>query len=42
MPDIHLFALFMAGALALNVTPGPDMTFVLPPRSASAPAPSST
>jgi threonine/homoserine/homoserine lactone efflux protein len=29
MPDIHLFALFMAGALALNVTPGPDMTFVL-------------
>jgi threonine/homoserine/homoserine lactone efflux protein len=29
MPDFHLFLLFMAGALALNVTPGPDMTFVL-------------
>jgi len=29
VPDPHLFALFMAGALALNLTPGPDMTFVL-------------
>ncbi len=29
MPDLHVFLLFMAGALALNVTPGPDMTFVL-------------
>ena len=29
MPDLHLFALFMAGAIALNLTPGPDMTFVL-------------
>jgi threonine/homoserine/homoserine lactone efflux protein len=29
MIDWHLFALFMAGALALNLTPGPDMTFVL-------------
>ena len=29
MPDANLFLLFMAGALALNVTPGPDMTFVL-------------
>jgi len=29
MPDTDLFLLFMAGALALNITPGPDMTFVL-------------
>ena len=29
MPDIHLFALFMAGALALNVTPASDNAFVL-------------
>ena len=29
MIDPHLFALFMAGALALNLTPGPDMAFVL-------------
>jgi threonine/homoserine/homoserine lactone efflux protein len=29
MPDLHVFVLFMAGALALNITPGPDMTFVL-------------
>jgi threonine/homoserine/homoserine lactone efflux protein len=29
MPDLNVFLLFMAGALALNVTPGPDMTFVL-------------
>lgn len=29
MPELHLFLLFMAGALALNLTPGPDMTFVL-------------
>ncbi len=29
MFDFHLFALFMLGALALNLTPGPDMTFVL-------------
>ena len=29
MFDFHLFALFMVGALALNLTPGPDMTFVL-------------
>lgn len=29
MIDFHLYALFMAGALALNLTPGPDMTFVL-------------
>ena len=29
MPDPNLFLLFMAGALALNITPGPDMTFVL-------------
>jgi hypothetical protein len=28
MLDSHLFALFMVGALALNLTPGPDMTFV--------------
>jgi len=27
--DTHLFAVFMAGALALNLTPGPDMAFVL-------------
>jgi len=27
--NLHLFALFMAGAIALNLTPGPDMTFVL-------------
>ena len=25
----HTFALFMLGAIALNLTPGPDMTFVL-------------
>jgi threonine/homoserine/homoserine lactone efflux protein len=25
----HTFALFMLGAMALNLTPGPDMTFVL-------------
>lgn len=29
MPHLDVFLLFMAGALALNVTPGPDMTFVL-------------
>src|ERR1700687_3895307 len=29
MLDPHVFALFMAGALALNLAPGPDMTFVL-------------
>jgi len=29
MPDPHQFLLFMAAALALNLTPGPDMTFVL-------------
>jgi threonine/homoserine/homoserine lactone efflux protein len=29
MFDLHLFLLFMAGAIALNLTPGPDMTFVL-------------
>ena len=29
MVDLHVFLLFMAGALALNLTPGPDMTFVL-------------
>jgi len=29
MFDLHLFLLFMAGALALNLAPGPDMTFVL-------------
>ena len=29
LPDLHLFALFMTGALVLNLTPGPDMTFVL-------------
>jgi len=27
MFDFHLFALFMVGALALNLTPGPDVTF---------------
>jgi threonine/homoserine/homoserine lactone efflux protein len=29
MPTLDVFLLFMAGALALNITPGPDMTFVL-------------
>jgi threonine/homoserine/homoserine lactone efflux protein len=29
MLDPHLFAVFMAGAIALNLTPGPDMAFVL-------------
>lgn len=29
MIDLQLFAVFMAGALALNLTPGPDMAFVL-------------
>jgi threonine/homoserine/homoserine lactone efflux protein len=29
MLDAHLFALFMLGAVALNLVPGPDMTFVL-------------
>ena len=29
MPHLSAFLLFMAGSLALNVTPGPDMTFVL-------------
>jgi threonine/homoserine/homoserine lactone efflux protein len=29
MPHLDTFLLFMAGALALNITPGPDMTFVL-------------
>ena len=29
MPTLNTFLIFMAGALALNVTPGPDMTFVL-------------
>ncbi|HUO97727.1 MAG TPA: LysE family translocator [Rhizomicrobium sp.] len=29
MIDPNLFLVFMAGALALNITPGPDMTFVL-------------
>jgi threonine/homoserine/homoserine lactone efflux protein len=29
MPHLDTFLIFMAGALALNVTPGPDMTFVL-------------
>jgi threonine/homoserine/homoserine lactone efflux protein len=29
MPDLHQFLLFAAAALALNLTPGPDMTFVL-------------
>ena len=27
--DLHLFMTFMIGALALNLTPGPDMAFVL-------------
>lgn len=29
MISLHLFAVFMAGAIALNLTPGPDMAFVL-------------
>ena len=29
MFDSHIFSVFMAGALALNLTPGPDMAFVL-------------
>lgn len=29
MPDWNMFLLFMAGTLALNLTPGPDMTFVV-------------
>ena len=29
MIEPNLFAVFMAGALALNLTPGPDMAFVL-------------
>ena len=29
MIDPHLFILFMLGAVALNLTPGPDMAFVL-------------
>src|SRR5271166_6303908 len=29
MIDPHIFFVFMAGALALNLAPGPDMTFVL-------------
>src|SRR5512138_2866429 len=29
MPHLDTFLIFMAGALALNITPGPDMTFVL-------------
>jgi threonine/homoserine/homoserine lactone efflux protein len=29
MIDPHLFLLFMAGTIALNLTPGPDMAFVL-------------
>jgi threonine/homoserine/homoserine lactone efflux protein len=29
MPHFSAFLLFMAGSLALNITPGPDMTFVL-------------
>jgi threonine/homoserine/homoserine lactone efflux protein len=29
MPSLNLFLVFMAGAVALNLTPGPDMTFVL-------------
>lgn len=29
MPPFDVFLIFMAGALALNITPGPDMTFVL-------------
>jgi threonine/homoserine/homoserine lactone efflux protein len=27
--DLNLFLIFLAGAMALNLTPGPDMTFVL-------------
>jgi threonine/homoserine/homoserine lactone efflux protein len=34
IPDIHSLALFMAAALALNLTPGPDMLYVAA-RSAS-------
>jgi threonine/homoserine/homoserine lactone efflux protein len=37
MIDLHTFALFMAGALALNLTPGPDMTFVLAQAAARGP-----
>ncbi len=29
MPHLDMLLIFMAGALALNITPGPDMTFVL-------------
>lgn len=29
MIDPHLFVLFLAGGVALNLTPGPDMAFVL-------------
>jgi len=29
MIPLHLFAVFMAGTIALNLTPGPDMAFVL-------------
>jgi threonine/homoserine/homoserine lactone efflux protein len=29
MIDLQLFAVFMVGAVALNLTPGPDMTLVL-------------
>jgi len=29
MIDPHFFVVFMAGAIALNLTPGPDMAFVL-------------
>lgn len=29
MPDIQVIALFMAAAIALNLTPGPDMLFCL-------------
>ncbi len=28
IPDVHSLALFMAAALALNLTPGPDMLYV--------------
>ena len=28
MPDVHSLVLFMAAALALNITPGPDMLYV--------------
>jgi len=34
IPDVHSLALFMAAALALNLTPGPDMLYVAA-RSAS-------